>query len=177
MTDIIPFPDKKYNIIYADPPYEVDAGWDKTYGKSQPLKYPTMNLKEIKSLPVKNIADKNAKLFLWTINKFLPDSFNIISAWGFKYSTTLIWVKKPKGCGLGGTFATNVEYLIFAAKGKQNAIKKHTRCWFEHSRSFHSKKPDFFRQLIETTYDANETKIELFARKRFLGWDAWGNEV
>ena len=174
---MIKFPDKKYNIIYADPAWEIMAGWDKSYGKSQPLPYPTMSLNDIKNLPVKNIACDNSKLFMWTINKYLPNSFEIIKEWGFKYSTTLIWAKKPKGCGLGGTFSTNVEYLIFASKGKQNAIKKHTRCWFEKQRSFHSKKPDFFREMIAETYDKSEKKIELFARQKYEGWDCWGNEV
>jgi N6-adenosine-specific RNA methylase IME4 len=174
---LIPFPEKKYNIIYADPPWKVDAGWDKTYGKSQPLKYPTMDLEEIKNLPIKNISKDNSKLFIWTINKYLPYCFDVIKCWGFNYSTTLLWVKKPKGCGLGGTFSTNAEYLIFAYKGKQNAIKKQIRCWFELPRSEHSKKPNFFRNLIAETYNSNEEKIELFARQKVDGWDCWGNEV
>ena len=174
---MITFPDKKYDIIYADPAWDVKAGWDKSYGISMPLKYPTMSVNDIKNLPVKNISNTNCKLYLWTINKYLKESFDVIDAWGFKYSTTLLWVKKPKGCGLGGTFSTNVEYLLFASKGKQNAIKKHTRCWWELPRSHHSKKPNFFRDMIAETYENKEKKIELFARQRFDGWDAWGNEI
>ena len=174
---MIKFPDKKYNIIYADPAWDWWTGWDKTYGNRRKVSYQTLSLDEIKNLPVIDIAADNAKLFMLTINKYLPDCFDVVKSWGFNYSTTLIWIKKPKGCGVGGTFAINAEYLIFATKGKQNALKKHTRCWFEHPRSHHSKKPNMFRELIESTYHPDEAKIELFARERFLGWDAWGNEV
>ena len=170
--------DKKYNIIYADPPWEVLRGceWNSN-GKSRPLPYPTMSLKEIKELPVRDISSNNCKLFIWTINKYLPDVFDVIKSWGFKYSTTLLWNKKPMGIGLGGTFTTNTEYLIFAYKGKQNAIKKYDGCWFEQPRGVHSKKPDFFRNLISDTYSKDESKIELFARQKYHGWDVWGDEV
>ncbi len=175
---MIPFPDKKYNIIYADPAWEVKRGCDwNSNGKTRPLPYPTMSLDEIKALPVKNISDKDCKLFLWTINKYLDDAFDVMRDWGFKYSTTLVWTKKPRGLGLGGTFTTNAEYLLFGYKGKQKAIKKNDSCWWELPRSYHSKKPDFFRNLISQTYNENEKKIELFARQRFDGWDCWGNEV
>tara|TARA_R110001632_G_C11135141_1_gene395384 strand:+ start:44 stop:571 length:528 start_codon:yes stop_codon:yes gene_type:complete len=175
---MIPFPNKQYNIIYADPAWDVMRGCDwNSGGKSKPLSYPTMSIDEIKNLPVKDISKKDSKLFIWTINKYLPQTFEIINAWGFKYSTTLIWTKKPRGIGLGGTFTTNAEYLILASKGKQSAIKKYDSCWFEKPRSYHSKKPDFFRDLIANTYQENETKIELFARQKYNGWDSWGNEV
>lgn len=175
---MIPFPDKKYNIIYADPPWDVLRGCDwNSNGKSKPLPYPTMDLEEIKNLPVKNISKDNSKLFIWTINKYLPYCFDVIKCWGFKYSTTLLWVKKPRGLGLGGTFTTNAEYLLFASKGKQNANIKYDTCWWELPRSEHSKKPDLFRNIIAKTYDSNEEKIELFARQKVNGWDAWGNEV
>jgi site-specific DNA-methyltransferase (adenine-specific) len=175
---MIPFPNKKYNIIYADPPWNVLRGCDyNSNGKSKPLPYPTMDLEEIKNLPIKDISKDNCKLFIWTINKYLPHVFDVIKRWGFNYLTTLIWNKKPRGIGLGGTFTTNAEYLIFACKGKQNAKIKYDRCWWELPRSYHSKKPDFFRNLIAETYDAKEEKIELFARQKTDGWDSWGNEV
>ena len=171
-------PNKKYDIIYADPAWDVKRGCDwNSNGATRPLPYPTMTIQDIKNLPVKDICKKNCKLYLWTINKYLKESFDVIDAWGFKYSTTLIWTKKPRGLGLGGTFTTNAEYLLLAYKGKQNALKKHDSCWWELPRSHHSKKPDFFRDMIAETYDSKEKKIELFARQRFDGWDAWGNEV
>jgi len=73
---------KKYNIIYADPPWKVMAGskQGRKEGDSQKslkLTYPTMELEEIKNLPIKQMADKNCVLFLWTINKYLEQSYEV----------------------------------------------------------------------------------------------------
>ena len=136
-----------------------------------------MSFKDICNMPVNNIANDNAVLLMWVIDPLLDKAFEVINAWGFKYSTTLIWTKKPRGLGLGGTFTTNAEYLLLAYRGKQNALKKHDSCWWELPRSYHSKKPDFFRDMIAETYDDKEKKIELFAREKTEGWDVWGNEV
>tara|TARA_Y100000034_G_C6625317_1_gene272745 strand:- start:29 stop:553 length:525 start_codon:yes stop_codon:yes gene_type:complete len=174
---LIPFPNKKYNIIYVDPAWNVKNGWSSTSRLPQNLPYPTMSLKEIENLPIKNISEKNCKLFIWTINKYLPETFNIIKKWDFNYSTTLLWIKKPRGYGLGGAFATNVEYLIYAKRGKVNFKKKNNTCWWHFDRSEHSKKPNFYRDLISKTFNEKDKKIELFARTKVDGWDCWGNEV
>lgn len=173
---MIPFPDKKYDVIYADPPWDVKAGpgWSSN-GKSRDLIYPTMTLKQIEELPVNSLCAKNCRLFLWTINKYLPDAFNLMKSWGFKFSTMLIWCKNPNGIGLGGTFSLTNEYLLFGHKGKVEALKRHDTTWFLEKRGRHSRKPDKFRQLIEQTF--NGEKIELFAREKTQGWDVWGDEV
>lgn len=172
---------KKYQIIYADPPWEVNRGSKQGRGKndsqkSQPLHYNTMTLEEIKRLPVKLISDINSVLFLWTINKYIEDSYLIARHWGFFPSTMLVWDKTPKGIGLGGTFTLANEYLLFARRGtlkaKQRAKGNHW--WFP--REKHSKKPDFFRNLIVETF-GNLTRIELFARQKQPGWDVWGDEI
>ena len=120
---------KKYNIIYADPPWDVKAGpkqgrseGDST--SSNDLVYHTMLLDEIKDLPVKQMADKNAVLFLWTINKYLEQSYSVARCWGFRPSTMLVWTKTPKGLGLGGTFTLSSEYLLFARKGDLKSRKR-----------------------------------------------------
>lgn len=100
---------KKYNIIYADPPWNVKAGPDwGSSGPSKPLPYPTMSIDEIKALAVKVIADKNAHLYLWTINKYIAESYEVAKAWGFKPSCMLTWVKPPHGIGIGGTYVQNM---------------------------------------------------------------------
>uniref|UniRef100_A0A6M3L1D4 Putative methyltransferase n=1 Tax=viral metagenome TaxID=1070528 RepID=A0A6M3L1D4_9ZZZZ len=174
---MIPFPNKKYQIIYADPPWEVKAGpgWASN-GKSRNLVYPTMTLEEIKHLPVKDISDKECILFLWTINKYIEQSYQITRFWGFKPSTLLIWCKNPNGIGLGGTFSLTTEYLLFAWKGKCGAEKRYDTTWWIEKRGRHSEKPKLFRDIIDKTF-TNKTKIELFARQKTEGWDVWGNEV
>ena len=89
---------KKYQVIYADPPWEVKAGppWA-SGGNSRPLVYPTMTLEEIKRLPVKELAEKDAHLYLWTINKYLKEAYDVAESWGFKVSCALTLVKPPHG--------------------------------------------------------------------------------
>lgn len=99
----------------------------------------------------------------------------MIKSWGFKYSTTIVWCKKPNGIGLGGTFSLTTEYLIFAHRKKVSANKRHDSTWFLEKRGRHSQKPQLFRDIISETFEGN--KIELFAREKHDGWDVWGNEV
>jgi len=172
---------KKYNIIYADPPWEVMAGSKQSRNKedsqkSLPLKYPTMSLEEIMELPIKKIKNKNSVLFLWTINKYIEQSYSVARAWGFNPSTMLVWDKTPKGIGLGGTFTLANEYLLFSRSGTLSATHRVKGNHWHFPREKHSKKPDFFRDLIVDTF-GDIPRIELFAREQYNGWDIWGNEV
>lgn len=187
---------KKYNVIYADPAWKQKAGrplsggYKKENGvqvfnplsdKSADLPYDTMTLDEIKALPVKDIVAKDAHLYIWVTNKYLMDVGEVIKSWGFKYSTTLVWCKKPIGSGMGGTYKVSTEFLIFATRGKLATKKGVNGTWFDVKRKYvngypcHSKKPDFFREMIDSVSTGN--KIELFAREKHGDWDVWGNEV
>ncbi len=171
-------PDKKYQIIYADPPWELKAGSPNLHAKRQgnrPLCYPTMTVEEIQSLPVWNLIDDNAVLFLWTTNKYIESAYGVARVWGFIPSTMLVWCKKPKGRGLGGTFGISTEFLLFARRGSLKARERHWSTWFEAKRGKHSEKPEIARDIIDKCFEGN--KLELFARRKFLGWDCWGNEV
>lgn len=169
---------KKYQIIYADPPWKLKAGSPNLHEKKQgnrELDYPTMSVEEISNLPIKEISEKDAVLFLWTTNKYIEDSYGVARAWGFNPSTMLVWAKKPKGRGLGGTFGISTEYLLFARRGSFKAKERHWSTWFEAKRGLHSVKPQIAREMIEKCFGGN--KIELFAREKTPGWDVWGNEV
>jgi N6-adenosine-specific RNA methylase IME4 len=169
---------EKYKIIYVDPPWELKAGPRSLHDvneKSRALVYPTMTLEEIKNLNVRDLADKDSVLFLWTTNKYIRQSYEVAEAWGFKPSTMLVWCKKPKGGGLGGTFGIATEYLLFARRGSHKAKERHWSTWFEAKRGLHSEKPAIAREIIEKCFDGK--RIELFARKKTEGWDVWGNEV
>ena len=168
---------KKYQIIYADPPWEVKRGPD--WGSNEAsriLTYPTMKIADIIKLPIQYLSDENCKLFLWGINKYLPETFEVMRRWGFKYSTMLVWCKNPNGIGLGGTFSLTTEYLLFGVKGRLGASKRHDTTWWLEKRGKHSQKPNKFREIINKTFP-NDNKIELFARQKTEGWDVWGNEV
>ncbi len=177
--NILPLiPDKSIDLVLTDPPWDLKAGSPNLHAKQQgnrPLCYPTMTVEQMIGLPVKEWADDNAVLFLWTTNKYIEDSFKVVMAWGFTYSTMLVWCKKPKGRGLGGTFGISTEFLLFARRGSLKARERHWSTWFEAKRGEHSEKPAVVRDIIEKCFDGN--RLELFARRKALGWDVWGNEV
>jgi N6-adenosine-specific RNA methylase IME4 len=184
-----------YSCILADPPWRTKAGrpfagykvvdgiqiFNSTDNKSRKLAYNTLTVEEIASLKVKELAADNAHLYMWVTNQYLMKAEQVIKAWGFNYSTTLIWVKKPMGGGLGGTFRITTEFLLFATRGKLKAKKNVIGTWFEQKRQYvngypcHSKKPDFFQELIESVSPG--PYLELFARQQREGWDVFGDEV
>jgi N6-adenosine-specific RNA methylase IME4 len=191
-------PDKKssgvYQIIYADPPWETrrvgipkvshTIGGQKrddeirlTSLKRLPLEYNTLSIDEIKSFAVKTISDKNCALYLWTINKYLEDSYSVAREWGFKPVSLISWIKKPMGIFPGGIYAPNIEYILYCRKGNPKIIKRKDSSWFLQPRiCLHSAKPSFFRDMI-TDVHGDVPRIELFARQKTPGWDIWGNEL
>ena len=172
-----PFPDKKYQIIYADPPWECKRGPDwGSGGPSKPLPYPTLSVEEIKALHVKEILKKDCHLYLWAINKYVKEAYAIANAWGFRTSCLLTWCKPSHGIGIGGTFIQTSEHLLFCRRGTLTAKKRIDHSWFEHKRLAHSVKPQMFRDLI-VEVSGDLPCIELFARQPHVGWDVWGDGV
>lgn len=176
MTIQIPFPNKKYSIIYADPPWEVKKIKRKVRPNQVEFDYPTMTLEEIKNLPVSSITQDNAFCFLWTIQSYLPYAFDVLKAWGFKYQRVITWDKMNGLCLFG--FHHRTEFLLVGYKGKiemyQHKKAIPTQFCISSKNLRHSQKPNEIRKAIETF--GNE-RIELFARQKTEGWDSWGNEV
>lgn len=178
----------RFATIVADPPWEVKAGprvgrmgFGDATGASRPLPYPSMTVDEIKELPVASIAADSAHLYLWTINKYLRDAFDVAKAWGFDYSTTLVWTKKPMGGGLGGCYGISTEFVLFCRRGSLSAKQKIKTTWFDWKRSYdergkprHSAKPEEFQDMVEQVSPG--PYLELFARRARPGWEVWGNE-
>jgi len=166
---------KKYQIIYADPPWSYRN--KKTGGSMKSgsmAKYPTMSLNEIKSLPIQKIADKNSVLFLWATTPLLPEAFEVMKAWGYQYKTAIYW-RKIMSLGMGFWFRGQVEVLLMGIKGKVKAFRLQKPNFIQARVGKHSQKPIEFRCLIELT--GLNPKIELFARQKTEGWDIWGNEM
>ena len=180
-----------YRTIVVDPPWAVKAGpaplniregWLAGDGKSRDLAYPTMTVEEIKELPVGELAQKDAHLYLWTINAYVEKAYEVVRDWGFKPSTLLVWAKNPMGGGLGGTWGISTEFILFSRKGNLPATGRIKGTWFNWKRRYnargkpyHSAKPSDFQDLVEQVSPG--PYIELFARQRRPGWDVWGNEV
>ncbi len=170
---------KKYNVIYADPPWHYDSFcMNATRNRvEKPLPYNSMTLEQIKELPVKELADKNCRLFMWTTNKFIPFSFDVVSAWGFEYKQTLVWKKTGNPSPWGGSVAPNhAEFLIIGTIGKPKREAMLKTSIIDANVRNHSQKPEVFKQeIVKCCGDI--PRIELFAREKTFGWDVWGNEV
>jgi len=135
-----------------------------------------MGIAEMCNLNVKSIMADGCKCFIWTTNGFLLEALFLIRSWGFQYDKLWTWCKKT---GAGGHPRNATEHIVEGTAGFIKTIgmyEKATNNWFIAKKGKHSKKPDEARKMIEHFYPY-ATKIELFARERIEGWDAWGNEV
>jgi N6-adenosine-specific RNA methylase IME4 len=137
--------------------------------------YPTMSIEEIAALPVADLAAKDAHLYLWTTSTHLPHAFGIVEAWGFKYSTLLVWCKRPRGSAGFPTYSIRTEYVLFCRRGSLRAKERQERNWWEWARGPHSQKPEHFLDMVETVSPG--PYLEMFSRRHRLGWDVMGDEV
>ena len=135
VTDIFSS-NKKYAIIYADPPWSFKTYSEKGKGRSAERHYPTMQKADIQSLPIKNRSAKDSVLFLWVTAPCLIEGIELISAWGFTYKTVAFtWVKQNKKTdgiftGMGYYTRSNAEYCLLATKGKVLERKSHSICLY-----------------------------------------------
>ena len=174
---------KKYNIIYADPPWCYETWSDKgKEKKSADCHYNTMKNEDIYNLPVSNIAADDCVLFLWVTFPKMQEGIETIIRWGFTYKTCAFnWVKRNKKSdswfwGLGKWTRSNSELCLLATRGNPKRISKSVHQVCDARIMEHSKKPDEIRhKIVELCGDL--PRIELFARSIYPGWDAWGNEV
>lgn len=182
----------KYRTIVVDPPWPFlgtgmrtrseKGRWDNS-GRGQTGKasvpYSTMTTEEIAALPVADLAEPDAHLYLWTFGPFIPDAYRLVEGWGFKASALLTWGKPAMGLGFGGAFVPTAEHILFARRGKDIRQSRCDRTWWAWPRPYgvgplHSAKPEAFLDVVETVSPG--PYLELFARRNRLGWDTWGLE-
>ncbi|MGA2186509.1 MAG: MT-A70 family methyltransferase [Bryobacteraceae bacterium] len=158
-------PTGPFQVIVADPPWRYESGND--------LPYPTMDIEDIKAMPVEDIADDNATLWLWTTNAHLRVAFDVVDAWGFEFRTLLTWVKDRMGTGewLRG----QTEHCMLAVRGKPVFLHGNHSTVLEAARREHSRKPEEFFALVDATCPGG--KVELFCRQRREGWQVYGNDT
>lgn len=178
ITDEILNTKLKYKTIYIDPPWPESGGGRIKRGADG--HYNLMTVGQIKALPVQTLtSDEGCHLYLWATNNFLEDAFECIRSWGFKYVTTITWMKDR--IGLGQYYRGITEHCLFATTPKRlpyktvNGKRAQGRTGFVEPKREHSRKPDEMRRMIELV--SYVPRIELFARERFDGWDCLGNEV
>lgn len=175
---------KKYKIIYADPPWQYKVWSKKGNGRSAESHYKTMNIEDIINLKefINNISDENCILFIWITYPCLKEALKVIEAWGFKYKTCgFTWVKRNKksnSCfwGMGYWTRANSELCLIATKGKIKRMSKKVHQIIDTPIENYSKKPDIVRdKIVELVGDL--PRVELFARTKVKGWDSWGDEI
>ena len=171
----------RYEIIYADPPWEYS---DKALAgrRGAACKYPVLSIETLKKLPVADICAHDALLFLWVTMPQLNVCMDVIRSWGFTYKTcAFTWVKRNKKMlswfwGMGRWTRSNAELCLLATRGHPRRCSASVHSIIESPVQDHSRKPDIVRDKI-VQLCGDMSRIELFARERCVGWDAWGNDV
>ena len=145
-----------------------------------------MTMHDIKALPVADLCADDCALFMWVVWPTLPDAIDVLRAWGFEYKTcAFTWMKANQYklfaleedvyMGLGYWTRANSEVCLLGTRGKPKRIAPNVRQGIIEPRREHSRKPDCVHERIESLVKG--PYLELFARTRRHGWDAWGNET
>ena len=169
----------KYRTIVADPPWRYQD-MTRMRVRTAEAHYPTMEVSEIARLPIPDLAEADAHLYVWITNPVLTEQrvdmapMTMVRAWGFEPKTLLTWIK-PRW-GMGFFYRGQTEHVIFSVRGnlpipperrESNIIRAGV--------GRHSQKPEAFLDLVERVSPG--PYLELFARRQRLGWDTWGNEA
>ncbi len=177
-----PFPNKKYSIIYADPPWDYKGQFQHTGSGGKDSggavrHYPTVSVSEMKTWDVASISEEDCLLFMWSSSPHLDQAIQLGKAWGFRWATVaFVWDKQRLNPGF--YTMSQCELCLVFRRGKipQPRGARNMRQLVQIKRTRHSEKPDAVRERIEKMFP-HQCKIELFARKRHQGWDAWGLEI
>lgn len=172
-----------FSTILADPPWRFSNRTGKVAPEHRRLdRYSTMSLEAIKELPIQDVAARNAHLYLWVPNALLPDGLGVMSAWGFRYVSNIIWAKRrkdggPDGRGVGFYFRNVTEILLFGVRGSMRTLSpgRSQVNMIETRKREHSRKPDEQYDLIESCSPG--PYLELFARHPRAKWTLWGDEA
>lgn len=187
-----------FRCIYADPPWHFRARTalqTRNFESARDAEkhYPTMGLDDIMALPVRSLAARDAHLFIWTTGPCLRQTFDVIEAWGFRYSAVAFtWVKLKRSfnamqlrvlpsiesdlhVGLGMTTRKNAEFCLLARRGSARRNAKDVREIIMSPVREHSRKPDEAAARIERYCDG--PYLEMFARAPRPGWTVWGNQT
>ena len=168
---------KKYKTILADPPWDYEGMGKRHKGRS-PRKLPSdvyecMTMNELYQLPVTNLTDDSAHLYLWFTNAFSHEAHHLMESWGFRPITIITWVKDR--IGVGWYLRGQTEHILFGVRGSLLTKRNDISTVFHADRLKHSQKPDIFYEIIEKM--SYEPRLELFARQKRKGWDSIGFDI
>jgi N6-adenosine-specific RNA methylase IME4 len=170
-----------YKTVLADPPWpergggKIKRGADRHYG--------LMSVDDIiltmEAVLGGRVSPVGCHLYLWVTNNYLPAGLNVVEALGFRYVTTITWVKDKMG--LGQYFRGMSEHCLFGVQGslpyrvRPNGKRAQGVTAFLEPRASHSQKPDGIFAMAEQV--SWPPRLEMFARQKRVGWDCWGDEV
>lgn len=166
---------RRYATVYLDPPWPERGGGKIKRGADK--HYPTMTVTQITLIPIDLWAAWDCHLYLWVTNNYMKAGFDVLDAWGFRYVTTITWMKDR--IGLGQYYRGLSEHCLFAVRGKipyqltpEGKRRQGVTCFYAPKSRVHSEKPAEMRRMIELVSPG--PRIELFARARHQGWDGAG---
>ncbi len=180
-------PEGPFGAILADPPWKFEAYSKRGLARAAERRYATAGLDELASLPVADVAHADCALFMWVVDSHLPDALALMAAWGFAYKTIAFWWGKqrldaPHGgapgelaMGLGYWTRKQCEPCLLGCRGRPIRRSGGVRQAILAPRREHSRKPDEIYTRIEAL--VRGPYLEIFARQRWPGWSAWGDEV
>lgn len=175
---------KTFATVLADPPWQFQNRTGKVAPEHRRLnRYGTMDLEAIKALPVAQITQEPAHLYLWVPNALLPEGMAVMEAWGFQYKSNLVWHKirkdgGPDGRGVGFYFRNVTELVLFGVRGRNARTLAPGRSqvnFLKTQKREHSRKPDEFYDIVEAC--SSGPRLEMFARGSRPGWTTWGNQA
>lgn len=174
-------PTSKYKCIVIDPPWHFRnkqpfPKWSKFKGASEI--YNTLTTEEIKQLDVSSLAEDNCHLYIWTLDRFIPDTYELARHWGFNPTQMVYWQKHRGGkfyTGLGYYFRGSIEPCLFCVRGSLRLLAKDQKNRFDAPVGRHSAKPDEFYDMVNRVSPG--PYLDMFARKQRAGWDVWGDQV
>lgn len=175
VEETAPVESDTYQTIVIDPPWDWgDEGDQDQLGRARPT-YATLSLEELLALPVGELADANAHIYLWITNRSLPKGFALLERWGFRYVTCVTWGKPS--FGMGNYFRGQTEQILFGVRGSLPLLRKDvgTLLLAPRGDGGHSSKPDAFYELVESCSPG--PWLEMFARGTRPGWAGWGAEA
>lgn len=181
---IAPLPEVEggFQTLLADPPWRFRNRTGKVAPEHRRLdRYSTMDLPDIKALPVADVMAKNAHLYMWVPNALLPEGIAVMQAWGFRYVSNIVWAKRrkdggPDGRGVGFYFRNVTELILFGVRGSMRTLPpaRSQVNMIETRKREHSRKPDEQYELIERCSPG--PYLEMFARYAQPNWTVWGDE-
>ena len=184
-TDLLDFADgRRFATVMADPPWQFTNRTGKIAPEHHRLtRYPTLIPEEIADLPVEEITDETAHLYLWVPNSLLAEGLKVMEGWGFTYKTNIVWYKVrkdggPDRRGVGFYFRNVTEMILFGVKGKNPRTLPPGRTQeniIVSRKQEHSRKPEEQYKIIESC--SWGPFIELFSRGTREGWHCWGNQT